>query len=317
MNQAITRRTALGYAALLAVAARGASAQGLPSVRVATLPVDVSAQAFYADAQGFFKGEGLDAQVQIISGGPAIAAGVSSGALDFGASNSLTIALAYQRNIPFAIVAPAGSYESKGATTKLFVAKTSPIKSARDLSGKTIATNSLGVNIASIGVSAWIDKNGGDSKSVKFVEIPFAEMPVAIASGRVDAGSMDTISLSRSDGDALRALAAPYDAIAPEWLQGVWFTTVAYAQAHPDIVQRFAKAMAESADWANAHQADSAKILENATKVPVPPGTPRVHYPPWLVRSQVLPLIEAAQKYGAIKPDFDVNGLLAPGISFR
>jgi NitT/TauT family transport system substrate-binding protein len=316
MKAWIVRR---GVAALgvLALAAAAATAQTPVKVRVATLPADVSAQAFYAADQGFFKQAGLDVDVTVMRSGPAIAAGISSGDIDFGASNSLTLALAHEHGLPFVMVAPAGAYQSKLATTKLFVVKGSPIKKASDLNGKTVAINSLGQNIASIGDSFWIDRNGGDSKSVKFVEIPFSEMPVALTTGRVDAANMDELGLSRADGENLRVLATPYDAISKEWLQGAWFTTAQFARAHPDIVAKFAAVMAKTADWANKNQAESAKILERYTKVAIAPGTPRVFYPPWLVRGEVMPLLDAAQKYGALKPDFDVGGMLAPGVTFR
>jgi ABC-type nitrate/sulfonate/bicarbonate transport system substrate-binding protein len=47
-------------------------------------------------------------------------------------------------------------------------------------------------------MQAFIDKNGGDVKSVKLIETPFSEMAVALATGRVAAGILtDLAGLTR------------------------------------------------------------------------------------------------------------------------
>ena len=58
-------------------------------------------------------------------------------------------------------------------------------------------------------------------------------------------------------------LAYADDAIAKLNLRTVWFATPEWAAAHPDLVNRFAAAMRETAIWANdkRNQAKSAEIL--------------------------------------------------------
>ena len=53
---------------------------------------------------------------------------------------------------------------------------------------------------------------------------------------------------------------------------GAWFSTLAFAQEHPDAIRRFRAVIAETARWANAHHDASAHILERYTKLRLPAG---------------------------------------------
>jgi len=46
-----------------------------------------------------------------------------------------------------------------------------------------------------------------------------------------------------------------------------WFATTAWADAHPDLVRRFAAAMRETALWANRNPAQSLPILVKYIKL--------------------------------------------------
>ena len=87
----------------------------------------------------------------------------------------ISLAVAHARGVPVTIIAPAGLYATNAPTSVCGVAKNSPIKTAKDLNGKTVATNGL-KNIGEFGPRAWIDKNGGDSSTVKFIEMPQNEV---------------------------------------------------------------------------------------------------------------------------------------------
>lgn len=293
-----------------------ALAQALTKIRVATLPIDVAAQAFYAADQGFFKAESLDADITVMNSGPSIAAAVSGGDIDFGASNMVTLASAHERSVPFVLVAPGGGYSSSSPTDKLVVAAGSPIRTARDLNGKTLAVNAL-KNISGISVMTWMDHNGGDSRTVKFVELSFSEMAAAVTAGRIDAAALDEPFLGQALASGrLTPIALPYEAIGKQFLQGAWFTATDYSKTHPDVVQRFANAMAKAADWANTNQTASARILEKYSKTALAAGTARTYYPPRFVRNDVQPLVDAAAKYGVLKLSIPVGEMFAPGIRF-
>src|ERR1019366_3668400 len=97
-------------------------------LKVATIPIDTGAEAFYALDQGFFKKAGLDVSIERITNGPAIAAAVASGAVDVGFSNLVSLAIAFKKGVPITLIAAAGMYSTKAPTTNCQVALNSPIK---------------------------------------------------------------------------------------------------------------------------------------------------------------------------------------------
>jgi NitT/TauT family transport system substrate-binding protein len=208
-------------------------------------------------------------------------------------------------------VAPAALYSSSAPTSALIVAKTSPIKTAKDLNGKTIGITGL-KNITHISTLNWIDLNGGDSTTVKFVELKFSEMAPAVAAGRIDAGvtAEPDLSVAVQDGEA-RILAPVYSAIAPTFIIGAWFATSDWAKAHPDVVARYVAAITEAGAWANKNQAASAKILEKYTKIESKPGMKRVLFPEKSDLTLMQPAIDVTAKYKVIKATFPANDLAA------
>jgi NitT/TauT family transport system substrate-binding protein len=312
----IFTRTAALTAALLGVAAVAlgslpGAAQQLAQVKIATTPTDIGSQVFYADDRGFFKAAGLDAQVQVISNGAAITAAVVGGAVDIAQSNVVSLAAAHEHGVDVVIVAPAGQYASNAPTSALVVSNNSPIKTAKDLNGKTIAGNGL-KNITQVGAFAWMAKNGGDPSTAKFVEMPFPDMAGALDAGRIDAAVIAEPELSATLAKGDRVLGYCYDGIAKRFLIGAWFTTGAWAKMHPDLVKRFQQAMATSAAWANKNPALSGALLTKYTKIVVEPGMKRTVYAEKLDPSQIQPLLDASAKYGAISATFPATDLIAP-----
>jgi ABC-type nitrate/sulfonate/bicarbonate transport system substrate-binding protein len=280
------------------------------TLKIATIPIDVGAEVFYARDAGFFKKAGIDAQIQSITNGGAIAAAVASGAVDIGFSNLVSIATAFRRGVPITIIAPAGLYSTKAPTSVCVVARNSPIRSARDLDGKTFATNGL-KNIAEFGPRAWIDKNGGDSSTVNFVEMPFPEMSVALAQGRVAAALLAEPSATEFK-NSTRLLAKCFDAIAPRFMISAYITTTSWANAHRDLVRRFQEALRETAAWANKNHDQTADILAKEAKISpqVAHAMNRSEYPETIDPALIQPVIDVAAKYGGLGAPFPASEMI-------
>jgi NitT/TauT family transport system substrate-binding protein len=301
----------LGIAAVVGASLPG-SAQAVATLKIATTPTDIGSQVFFAADKGFFKAAGLDSDIQVISNGAAITAGVLSGALDIAQSNVVSLAAAHDAGLDIVVIAPAGQYSSKEPTTALVVATKSPYKPAKDLNGKTLAGNGV-KNITQVGAYAWMAKNGGDPATTKFVEMPFPEMAGALAAGRIDAAVLAEPQLSASLADgSVRVLGECYDGIAKEFLIGAWFTTGTWAKAHPDLVKRFQKAMYATAAWANKNQSASGELATKYTKIVFTPGMKRTVFAEKMEPALMQPLIDASATYGAIPKAFPAKDFIAP-----
>lgn len=307
------RFVATGSAALAATAARAATAQSETPVSLIAVPVDVSATAFYALDKGFFKQAGLAVDVTSLGNGAAILAALASGKVDFGSGSTTSVVLAREHGISIVIVAPAGMYTTAVRSHGLIVRADSPIRSARDLAGKTIGIAAL-KTIGEVAIDALLDKNAIDPASVKLIEVPYGSMVPAVVAGRIDAASIEDPFLGPALAQGLRSIGPVYDAIAPQWVVGAYFTTESYAKAHPDIVRKFAGSIAQAATWGNRNPVEAWKILDKYSGTTTPPGQPHVRYTERLRPEDFQPLIDASAKYGLLKASVSAKELFAPGL---
>src|ERR687897_3566560 len=103
--------------------------------------VDVAAM-FMAMEKGFFKSEGLELETIPMAGGAVIVQGVTSGDLQFGWTNVISLYQAVAEGFDFKLIAPgASNTKDKKESHAILVANASPIKTAKDLEGKTVAVN--------------------------------------------------------------------------------------------------------------------------------------------------------------------------------
>src|SRR4030095_617347 len=143
-----------------------------------------NAAMFVAMEKGFFKTEGLELETVPMAGGAVIVQGVTSGDLQFGWTNVISLYQAHVEGFDFKLIA-GGATNLRGSneTHAIVVGKDAPIKSANDLDGKSVAINTIN-NIVHLMALAWVDKNGGNASKIKFVEIPFPQMEPALVAGK-------------------------------------------------------------------------------------------------------------------------------------
>lgn len=312
----ILRLVACALAAALLGAATPAVAQTqkLVTVRLGAIPNDDVTSVFYAIHAGLFRKAGLDVQLDKTSSGPATMAAVAGGAYDIGKSSIWPIIQAHDKGIPFVIIAPAAMYDQRDPYAALVMAPDAAIKSGKDLEGKIVSIGGLN-DIGQLGTTAWVDQHGGDAKTVKFVEIPMSGAPAAIEQRRAVASEMSNPGMFAAVQAGKVKLLPVFDAIAPRFAFSVWFTSGAFAKAHPDVVKTFARVVAEAASYANAHHAETAPLVAAATTIPLATieKMPRVVVGTALTTAEVQPVIDAAAKYKMISKPFAASAILYTG----
>jgi NitT/TauT family transport system substrate-binding protein len=266
-------------------------------ITVAFPPVDPTAEVLYAYDLGLFDKAGIDVTLQPLGNGGLISAGVAGGSIDIGVGNVINIETAHKKGVPLTIIAPGAFNLNSAPSNVLIVSKTSTLKTAKDLNGKIIATNPLR-GIGEVLTSAWMDKNGGDSSTVKYIEVPFPDAEGVVVSGRADATlSVEPfITLSKAD---TRVFANTFDALGDGYLITGYFAATPWAQAHQALVARFAAVIREAGVWANANPAKSAEILAKYGKLDpaIVKQTIRARYATTLTPAQLQPTIDAAAHY--------------------
>ncbi len=291
---------------------RAVRAEGT-TLQVGSMPTDGSAEALYAVDRGSFAAVGIDAKITVMTNTATIAAAVQGGSLEIGFGSVVPLAEAKARGIAFRVIWPAATYHGPPAPNLLMVGKNSPVQKAADLNGKTIAVNGLR-DLTQYEVQAFVDKNGGDVKSIKLVEMPFSEMGTALGSGRVDAAIIAEPFLSAARSEA-RVLGDANAAIAANYAITCWFATESWLAKNPELARKYAIVMQQTARWANANRKDSAAILGRYSKIApeVLGSMTRSYYgetrpDPALFQ----PVINAAVKYGTL-PQMSAADLLWAG----
>jgi NitT/TauT family transport system substrate-binding protein len=306
-------RAALAASAVLMLvpAALPAVAQDA-TLTIGTIPIDPTAEVYYAEAQGFFKKAGLNVTITPFASGGAIAAAVVGGAVNIGLADSVSMTSAHARGVPLTYLAPAGVYKKGAETYVIAVPEASPIKTAKDFAGKTIAVNGL-KNINEIPTDAWIDNNGGDSKSTKFIEMPYPAMLPALDSGSIDGAAIvePFMTFAQAKGK-YRLISLTEKNIAPAFAVAGWTTTKEWAAAHPDLVKKFVAVMNETAKWANANHPATALILASVAKMSpdVTTKMERAYYGERLDPALLQPVIDATAKYGVIPKSFPASEII-------
>jgi NitT/TauT family transport system substrate-binding protein len=313
----VKRAGAIALAASAALLPRLAAAQTAATVRVGYSSAGESlAQGLYAQDGGFFAKAGIGVELVSVNNGGAMTAGIVSGAIDIGPSNVASMAAAYAHGLHLNLFAPS-IIISSGAppTTVIGVRGDSPLRSARDFAGKTIACNTLR-DLQQAAVMTWLDKNGGDSKSVSFVEIPNPEQLDALAARRVDAACLVEPFISSVKGD-VRFIGRPYDSLGKQIMTFGWIANKAWYDANPALVKATIAALRDTAQWANHNPAATAAINSKYSKVPVDQITAQnrqIFADGKLDPRLIQPIIDASARYGFLPQQFAAADLFAPGL---
>jgi len=320
MSRPLRRIEALGtlatplISAALAPAVAGAQAAPV-HVTLASSANDDATPALYALSKGWFRDAGLDIDLQAATNGAAVAAAVAGGTIDIGRSNVVPLITAHARGIPFTLVAPSGSYfDGVGSSGRIIVNKSSAVQRPRDLNGLVVSVASLN-DIQTIAARAWIDKDGGNSASVKFVEANGQESAVALDTGRIDAASLVAPLLTQLvQTGKYRVLGDPTGGVASRLIEAAWFSTTAYTAKNPAVVKKFSTIISRASAFCNDHPDQTVGLLAAFSHIDANTiaHAPRDKYDLTLIPSDLQPLIDASARYGVIPRAFDAREFIDP-----
>jgi len=302
----------LDRAGFIASAASFVLAQNKP-LAVGVVPAETYAEANFANQVGIFAQNGLAVDVTVLANAGGVAAAVASGALDIGIGSVGQIAAARENGIPLSLIAPGALYNAKAPTGELRVATWSKIEKASDLNGKNIGIDNLR-GLPQISIDVWIRKNGGDTSTIKYIELPFPAMAAALQAGRIDAAVIAEPALTAAR-DTTRFFADTLSAIAGSFLISVWYAANPWLTANLAVAHRFAAAIDQTARWANSHHVESAPIVEALTKVApdIAVRMRRAYFGTQLEPRLIDPLLVLAQQYGVTKTVLDGRSMIYPG----
>jgi NitT/TauT family transport system substrate-binding protein len=284
-------------------------------VELGLIPIVDVAPLFLGDQQGFFADQNIEiAEPDFGAGGAAIIPGVESGQFDFGFSNVISLMLAQEGGIDLRVVSNGNN--STGVDGEdfgsLMVPVDSPVESAAELSEATIGINTLN-NIADTVVRASVRNAGGDPSTINFVGVEFPAMLDELAAGNIDAAfPVEPFQTAIREAGVGRSIASSWVDAAPNLTVAVYFTSAELAESNPDLVERFAAAMAESLAYADANPDEVRAILSEYTQIE-PETAEALTLPTWpaeINRESTEQLAELALGDGILTQAPDLDALL-------
>jgi NitT/TauT family transport system substrate-binding protein len=304
-------------AALFCAAMSGAgTALALDAIKIGTTTADDGTPMLYAAKSGLFQKAGLDPQIQVLASGGAGAPAILGGALDVSRTSMMALISAHVRNIPLKIIAPGGLYESTKLFAAMVVPKNSPIKTIADLDGKTIGTFAL-KDLNSLSAMSWIDRHGGNSSTVKFVEISVNASVAALQNGKLDACTLlsPDLDVAVRNGE-VRVIAPVWSGISNRFLISAWYGAEPWIENNIDLVKRFVGAVHDGAAYCIKNPDETLPLIAKAESLDVNAlrGTVRSSWQTTLNVNEIQPIIDAAAKYKYIDQSFPAKDMLSPAL---
>lgn len=264
---AVALSICLSFSVINASEAANAS-EKLEVANVGLLPNAETAAIRLGAQKGFFKEAGVDLRITDTSSGAAAITALIAGQFDVVFANTVSVMQGRDKGLPLIMVAAAST--STGVQGKdfsaLVVGSKNTMKSAKELSGKVIASNTV-KNIGEISARLSVAKAGGDAASVKVVEMPFSNMEQALEEGQIDAAWMVEPFHTTALQHGLRDIASNYVDTAPHLTAAAFVSTDNIVKDKADMMKRFRAAITKTADYANSHPEEIRAIIPTFTKI--------------------------------------------------
>ena len=247
-----------------------AFAQSTPEpLRIAGPPTEDATNLYYGIKSQIFAKAGVDVEMIDTTSGATATQAVIAGTYELARTNLLSVIQAHLHGIDLVLVAPSLMYDPHSPSILLQIATDASYRNGADLEGKTAGVPTLHTG-AALMTKAWVDKNGGNWKSLKFVEVPNSAMEAALVQHRVDVGVLQPPQLDASlAGGTTKTLGDCMGAIAPNYLYGAYVARREWASQHQDVLVRFIRALGEATNYVSTHPAQTAPLVSELTKIDI------------------------------------------------
>lgn len=301
--------------ALKSGASGSAGASGnLTTLKVATIPIADMGAYFYAIDSGLFAKHGLQVNNVDATGGSAAIASMMSGSVDLAYSGTDGAIKAGANGLAIKIISGAGGNRPTGNNDSAGFVAAPGITDAKQLAGKTVATMALG-NVNQVYAQKWLQAQGVDVSTVKFVEIPSNEQVAALTSGQIQGSILPEPYASQALAGGCTIIGWPWRAgTGSSTLVSVWVASQKTLSTKSTEVKEFLAAMAEADAYANdaANRASIVQAILSHTKLTSDVAN-NMTFVTWTTTADPAKITEVGQTlvdFGVLKSLPDINGMI-------
>lgn len=291
-----------------------ADGAGAP-LTVGTIPNVSSAAASIAQLTGVFDAHGISVKLTPATGFAPNVASVVNGENQAGFAAIIPLLVASTKGAPITLIAGTDRIGRDVAPeddpAAIAVLPDSPIRSARDLEGRSVAVTALGA-IQDLGVRIKMAQEGADPDAVDFLTLPSADMIAALQAKRVDAVALSEPFTTRGRAEGLRSIFSYSTATMPGLPVAAFFSSQRTVQGRPEDIAAFVASVKEVTEQLAADPALLREQLPNFTKIP-PEAAAKVHsyeYTTEITDAQVQELSDLLLEYGYTSDPVDIDAVL-------
>jgi NitT/TauT family transport system substrate-binding protein len=317
------RKAAIATLAITAIALTGCASpeaatepgtDEVTTVRVAVQAIADFAPIWLGVEQGFFEDAGID--LQIVEGGASSAAQIPlllSDAADIAATTAAAALQASAQGLDVRIIGGLTNFATEEAADQsgLLVPAGSDIKDFADLEGKTVAISGL-KSVSEAVISAAVDEAGGDASKVSFIQGPMPTLGDMVATGGAQATFLIDPFLTLATKAGLEVIGHPFVDVAPGVPGTSLVASTAYAEANPEVIEKFRAALALASEYANDNPEAVNEALSAEAKVPLEmlEGSKIPKFDAVVDPKQLEVEASMLRKYGALEGDGDTSKLV-------
>jgi NitT/TauT family transport system substrate-binding protein len=271
MKPTVLKSSILGCVVAAAALLSGEAPARAQNVTVGLPAVVSDAPFFIAQANGYFKDEGLTVRFEDFKTGAQMIAPLGSGEIDVGAgAPSVGLYNAAARGLGIMIVADKGhvapGYPWQAVMVRKALFDSGKVKTLADLKGLRVATTAVGATETSI-LDVALRSAGLTLKDVHQVYLAFPEQGAAMANGAIDASltSEPTNTFMVRAGSAVRFVGV--DKFYPGHQTSVVLYSGRFIKDRPEVARKFMVAYLRAARFYNGALANGKFAGPNADRV--------------------------------------------------
>jgi ABC-type nitrate/sulfonate/bicarbonate transport system substrate-binding protein len=248
----------------LAVGAAGWAAPAPTPLTLITVTNMLHTPEFVAVEKGFFLKHGLNVKFVHTQTGAETNAAMESGSAQIADVGVTSVQAAREAGLPVFMAVPVlnDATTDVGDSPLAVVARAdSGIRpdDARSFIGKKVGLVRGGTG--DVWLTTWLKKEGVDPRQVTYLNVQPGDQLVTIQNRNVDAiATWEPFQTLILDTMGPQAVLIKRGGPILGYTLGIG-TTDAYAQAHPQIIQAVADAIAESSHWVRTHPTDAAQVV--------------------------------------------------------
>ncbi|MDW5596899.1 ABC transporter substrate-binding protein [Conexibacter stalactiti] len=282
----------------------------LTAVKMGVVPAATFAPVFVGLEQGIFRRHGIDLQIEVGGLAPTVFPRILKNQLQLGANTWGTLVTAREQGLPLTGIAPV---DHGGSTPEDdyqgIIAKPGGVRTLAELEGKTVAVPTL-KSFTDSQVRSVLKEAGVDVDSVRFIAIPFPDVPAALKAGRVDAAGVVEPFFSQAKADG----GTPLASLSREQLMGAIVAAEKFVEDDADTVREFQEAWAETLRYATDNPDAVRAALTRGLRIPEAVAS-RMTLPIWQETTDEAKVQEIADMMldvGAISEPIDARSMITP-----